>query len=362
MASSFKKTLNSIRTVFNGKTVLDKGVLLGQKADNSWVTRLKRTSFIPPNPDRRLIIRILCYIFYPPDIIAPVATKHEFHVTTKQNYPQAESLPLPINIDPTESTRFSPQRARDITSTAIATNIWNRIDITMDASVAAPSSLPDPHIGSYDCTGAVSLSSSMQSNVPSPFSGSQSFTHLSMPGGQWEQGSKWMSHDLQSSHYTILRREARKNWSTNSESTTKVKSTNTQGTLLATCGLMHGRRPSTLLLAIVRRYHMNVRHDTFCMSSMLALNANQIMRTQCYSKSNRSEASSDDAGGVSQTNQSPVAGNQESTDSPITTAPAPVGRREQLKKTIKEYGATVLVFHIGISLVSLGFFYQLVAR
>lgn len=35
MASSFKKTLNSIRTVFNGKTVLDKGVLLGQKADNS---------------------------------------------------------------------------------------------------------------------------------------------------------------------------------------------------------------------------------------------------------------------------------------------------------------------------------------
>lgn len=40
----------------------------------------------------------------------------------------------------------------------------------------------------------------------------------------------------------------------------------------------------------------------------------------------------------------------------------PLTAREKLKKTIKDYGATVLVFHIAISIVSLGFFYQLVSR
>jgi len=182
MASKFQNTLNSIKNVFNAKVVLNKTKMLDKSVENT-----------AP--------------------LVSVQTKHGIHLTCKQEYPQAELLPLPMNIDPTESTRFSPQRARDITSTAINTHTWNNIDITMDSSRLASSAL-DPHVGSYDCTGAVSLSSSMQSNVPSPFGGGNSFTHLHMPGGQWEQGSKWMSHDLQSSHYTNLRREARKNWST----------------------------------------------------------------------------------------------------------------------------------------------------
>lgn len=36
--------------------------------------------------------------------------------------------------------------------------------------------------------------------------------------------------------------------------------------------------------------------------------------------------------------------------------------RDKLKKTIKDYGATVLIFHIAISITSLGIFYQLVSR
>lgn len=35
---------------------------------------------------------------------------------------------------------------------------------------------------------------------------------------------------------------------------------------------------------------------------------------------------------------------------------------EKLKTAIKDYGGTVLVFHISLSLLSLGFFYQLVSR
>ncbi|KRT82588.1 hypothetical protein AMK59_3745 [Oryctes borbonicus] len=34
---------------------------------------------------------------------------------------------------------------------------------------------------------------------------------------------------------------------------------------------------------------------------------------------------------------------------------------EKLKKAVKEYGSTVIVFHVGISLLSLGFFYALVS-
>lgn len=34
----------------------------------------------------------------------------------------------------------------------------------------------------------------------------------------------------------------------------------------------------------------------------------------------------------------------------------------RLKKAVKEYGTTVIVFHVGISLISLGLFYTLVSR
>lgn len=273
-----------------------------------------------------------------------------------------------MNIDPTESTRFSPQRARDITSTAIASNIWNHIDITMDGSIAAPSSMPDPHIGSYDCTGAISLSSSMQSNVPSPFGGMNSFTHLSMPGGQWEQGSKWMSHDLQSSHYTHLRRQTRKDWSKSNELgiVASPKQTDIKGTFLANRSLMHGRMPLLPSKTFVRSYHLNA-HNAFCISSVFVLNANanRIMHLRCYSTSNKSETSpnSNDKINASATKSSATEsqGSDGNAAGPAAT-PVAVSKKDQFKKAIKEYGSTVLAFHVGISLLSLGFFYQLVAR
>lgn len=135
----------------------------------------------------------------------------KLHFSAIQHYPQVEPLPLPPNIDPTEMTRFSPQRARDINATAILSHhasSFNRIDITIDTST-------DRRADSYDCTGAVSLNSSMQSNVPSPFSGGNAFTHLNMPGAQWGQESKFMSNDLNASHYINLRQSVRSHWSNN---------------------------------------------------------------------------------------------------------------------------------------------------
>lgn len=38
-----------------------------------------------------------------------------------------------------------------------------------------------------------------------------------------------------------------------------------------------------------------------------------------------------------------------------------MSKKDQLKKAIKDYGSTVIIFHIGISLISLGGFYLLVS-
>lgn len=118
-------------------------------------------------------------------------------------YPQVASLKLPsnvININEAEMGRFSPLRARDLSGPVI--NTFNqkeeisRIDVTLQY---------DPYVNKYDSRGAVSLSSSMQSNVPSPFSGNH--TYLNMPGSQWGQGYKYLSDHLHSAHYLTLKRE-----------------------------------------------------------------------------------------------------------------------------------------------------------
>lgn len=39
-----------------------------------------------------------------------------------------------------------------------------------------------------------------------------------------------------------------------------------------------------------------------------------------------------------------------------------MSKKERLKLLVKDYGKTVIIFHIGISLISLGLFYALVSR
>lgn len=129
------------------------------------------------------------------------------HVSCANKFPQAAALKLPTNvvdINAAEMGRFSPQRERDISGPVINSyyekqqDHYSGIDITVQA---------DPHFNKYDCRGAVSLSSSMQSNVPSPFSGNH--THLNMPGSQWGQGHKYLSDHLHSAHYLTMRNEYR---------------------------------------------------------------------------------------------------------------------------------------------------------
>ncbi|XP_061707942.1 uncharacterized protein C18orf19 homolog A-like isoform X1 [Cydia pomonella] len=187
------------------------------------------------------------------------------HISTNLRFPLAAALKLPTNvvdINAAEMGRFSPLRERDLSGPVI-----NAYDKKQDFSQIDITSQPDPHMNKYDCRGAVNLCSSMQSNVPSPFSGNH--THLNMPGSQWGQGYKYLSDHLHSAHYLTLRNEYRDK----------------------------------------------------------ALNSAVVLGRRNMS----------------------------------TVPNPPISAKEKLKKAVKEYGSTVIVFHVTISLMSLGGCYLLVS-
>ena len=162
-----------------------------------------------------IILTIFVYVFF----FLLNSARNVYTTISCPNLAATEALPIPNNIDVAETTRFSPHRSRDISATVILSQNYQgisspRIDITTDNTLTSSASIKqDPHVQSYDCFGAISLNSAMQSNVPTPFGGLHKFSHLNMPGGQWSQDNKFMSQNLQSSHYTALRKNVRSNWS-----------------------------------------------------------------------------------------------------------------------------------------------------
>jgi hypothetical protein len=119
--------------------------------------------------------------------------KNNLHLAVQREYPKAETLPLPPNVDPNETTRFSPLRSRDITASAITVHdIVNVIDVTTEQRNEEPveeKRIESEYLGGYDINSSINLSSSMQSTVPEPFSPPSNDLHyssyLSFPGGGW---------------------------------------------------------------------------------------------------------------------------------------------------------------------------------
>ncbi|XP_041778876.1 uncharacterized protein LOC121597294 [Anopheles merus] len=256
------------------------------------------------------------------------------HMSVQRSYPLAAALPLPPNIDASETRRFSPLRSRDINATALLTHQSyapnaGLIDVTVDMSNGGQQGMVDPHVESYDCTGAVSLNSSMQSNVPSPFGGMHKFTHLNMPGGAWAQESKFLSHELNSSHYTNLRQEVRSDWSSYEDRPIKTEGSGGSVNSFSSVGSSSGT------------FGTGRRAFSLSSSHLLAVS---------FARSNKASASGS-AG--EQSSEGKGVANEEQV--------VPVSRKDRLKKAIKEYGSTVLVFHVSISLASLGTCYLLVS-
>lgn len=223
-------------------------------------------------------------------------------------------MPLPPNIDPNESMRFSPLRNRDITSSAITVHQEAiAIDVTLEQKFepkVEKTELQDPHLESYDRFTPVNLSSIMQSLVPEPFSPPKDDLHrssyLSFPGGSWGQQTKYLSHELNSNHYTQLRQEMRSDWSS-------YKGGIFINSLIPKISLLHPNSTS-------------INHKRFISFNCIKYNEHN---------------------------------DKKSSDMP---PPVKESSKDRLKKAVKEYGTTVIVFHVGISLVSLGIFYTLVSR
>lgn len=238
-------------------------------------------------------------------------TRRTIHVSAVRDYPAVAPLPLPANIDPNETIQFSPYRARDIGHHTVSLAAASS-SASASYHTGHISSCTDPHVASYDAQGSVNLNCAMQSNVPEPFSG-HNFVHLNMPGGAWAQNGKFMAQDLQASHYTNLRQQVRSEWD-------KKK-----GGFGSHSGI------------IARPFH--------CYAAAAAVATTNpgplvILSAAPYSTKELGDGSSGGDG------PSPVA----------------ESKKTRLQRAFKEYGSTVICFHVGISLASLGMFYAMVSR
>ncbi|XP_052898215.1 uncharacterized protein LOC128304989 isoform X2 [Anopheles moucheti] len=281
------------------------------------------------------------------------------HMSVQRSYPLAATLPLPPNIDASETRRFSPLRSRDINASALLTHqsaapvnveavsAVGIIDVTVDMTGGPV----DPHVASYDCTGAVSLNSTMQSNVPSPFGGMHKFTHLNMPGGAWAQESKFLSHELNSSHYTNLRQEVRSDWSSYEDRPIKPEGRKMMGLSRTGCWPKGDSFGSFSMFTMVSGRQgadcgaLGIRRRAFSLCSTHLLVCTSAALNNKSPQANNTATGEQNSKGNSVPSEGQV----------------PVSRKDRLKKAIKEYGSTVLVFHVSISLVSLGTCYLLVS-
>ncbi|XP_067001579.1 uncharacterized protein [Anabrus simplex] len=246
------------------------------------------------------------------------------HASAVRSYPLAKPLPLPHNIEDintTEKARFSPQRNRDISGPVILSKFEGTFSNGFAKRYNQLSQPIDPHVASYDCSGPVSLHSAMQTNVPSPFSSTGKAIHLNMPGGQWSQGYKYISEDMQSTHYSKITAQNKEEINKGKPGTmTVTPSFGNQRRFHTSCSLCHGKNSSVLSPFLSNSSWTSV----FPWAKSIQHQAHLFYSTPV------------DNGTV-------------------------LNRKEKLKRAVKEYGSTVIVFHIGISLISLGGFYLAVS-
>lgn len=180
-----------------------------------------------------------------------------------------------------EIGQFSPLRARDLTGPVLysKTDLFSKSLNVHGREPVFFQKVTDPFIENYDCHGAVNLNSSMQTNVPNPFKWKGNAMYLNMPGGQWEQGNKFLAEDMQKSHY---------------------------------------------LNNIKKKQGINLLSNLLC---PVLFTGHRLYSTGTDTKLNQN-----------------------------------ISRKDKLKKAVAEYGSTVIVFHVGISLISLGICYTAVSR
>ncbi|KOC59604.1 Protein FAM210B [Habropoda laboriosa] len=244
--------------------------------------------------------------------VIPQNRMKNLHVTSIRGYPDPPTLPLPTNVSEifaNETGRFSPERLRDIAAPVLLHGKNDCKSFFSEQLTKSPEhscrleNSNDTHVDSYDCFGAVSLNSTMQTNVPKPFCSNGKSTYLNMPGGQWARDGKYIAEDMQKSHYRSIRISQLK---------------------LDKNGLANHVATNILLQTIYKPSYTYI----MAYSTKVAPPLNNL-------------TNSDD--------KKEVISNEY------------ISKKERFKKLVKDYGITATIFHIGISLISLGACYTAVA-
>ncbi|XP_047480953.1 uncharacterized protein LOC125033470 [Penaeus chinensis] len=274
-------------------------------------------------------------------------------------------IPLPPNVEElqaSEKARFSPRRTRDTSSAHIATKV-NQVGSVFSAGFMGSqgsqgssfntSTIPvDSHLDVYDRANAVSLSSVMQTNVPKPFGiKGKAPVHLNMPGGQWSQDDKYVSGELQQHHHSTITSVKKPGISATSHSSSGVR-----------LGLLDPRAPWNNSLGNRRlvTWCGNVRIDDLG-SSCYPTCHNNVCLSNNPAMCNRYMYGTELMGNVRFFHACNVQ-KQSSNESQQENAPkAQLSSKQKLQRAVKEYGTTVIVFHVSISLASLGICYLLVS-
>lgn len=213
----------------------------------------------------------------------------------------------------------------------------------------------------YGSSGSVSLSSVMQSNVPEPFQTSPrgSPSHMNMPGGGVRQQDKYLAGHIKDVHpkrkYSTAAAIA---FSTEDDVSNVSVHNDNRYTPFANCqGSLGSGNPilpvEYLAYACPQGIHGEDCHLLFKSGrktkSEIFLHQDRMIQEVCQQQRKYSTS----------TNDKP---DNDPTSAASSTESVPLSQKEKLKRAVRDYGATVIVFHVTISLMSLGTAYLAVSR
>ncbi|KAK7068292.1 hypothetical protein SK128_012895 [Halocaridina rubra] len=294
--------------------------------------------------------------------------QHMHQVVVRQTGvpPPPSIVSVPPNVEEIQATakaQFSPHRARDTSSARIAAygSLYGSGPMRSEGvreSRFNVSSVPvDRHVDVYDRNDTVALDSLVQTNVPKPYGLSgQAPSQFSSPDCHGAQGDKYVAGDLQDHHQSTQ---------VSSKKTPGIAVNKSFGILGSTRGMRGVPYNSGQLL---RNYGtmcsacrlVSMRMQLNCSNSVHPFHNNFTIYSGCLCVNRTLEKTSS-----KYLHTCVVARLQESNQNlnkDVQTSETQLTSRQKLQRAVKEYGVTVIVFHVTISLASLGICYLLVSR
>jgi hypothetical protein len=292
---------------------------------------------------------------------------------------------------------FEPDRSRELSQTVeyyqntLPSYEYDNIDQSVPLSLdiqrnvangeaeGVPSSIHSTameQVESYDCRGSVSLHGVMQSMVPEPFKPSSTApTHVNMPGGGHQMKLKYLNDrelDLhQSRHHSTsaaYQRQARRKFSTYPVLFANVDMQGVQGDIETLEEIVGRPAAQGIQGDDCARYAIwmkNCGQFGDCTEQLEAVKSGRKTLQQIFDEQDEQIRLAAEKLQMSSSQESVSPGSVSPSNSSSSSPDQPEqqqSQRERLKKAVRDYGATVIVFHVGISLISLGGFYVLVKR